>query len=251
MVDPKLVDLSKIDQETRYKIFMYLWKKRVGSRELGIHPTYANRIKNRKVPVSDTVLERLLEYLTAEELTELTGVYVIEKVEPHTLIQVVKAGLADPQLRNLVIDIVMRYIDLGEYERKYRVTEEDLKKFEEFLRKNRRKKTMQDRLYYLKVALRENQFVLDASKLGDYIMEKAEESIDKAIHIARALKLFLKVVVRVKEPRKFLILYNSFTTPSKRRQLIPKALKILHDKEEPLSLEDIKTVAKYIENPAA
>lgn len=96
MVDPKLVDLSKIDQETRYRIFMYLWKKRVGSRELGIHPTYANRIKNRKVPVSDTVLERLLEYLTAEELAELTGVYVLEKVEPHTLIQVVKAGLADP-----------------------------------------------------------------------------------------------------------------------------------------------------------
>ncbi len=156
----------------------------------------------------------------------------------------VKAGLADPQLRNLVIDMVMRYVDLGEYERKYRVTEEDNKKFEEYLRKNRRKKTVQDRLYYLRVALRDNQFVLDASKLDDYIMEKAEESIDKAIHIARALKLFLKVVIRVKEPRKFLILYNSFTTPSKRRQLIPKALKILHDKEEPLSLEDIKTVAR-------
>lgn len=95
---------------------MYLWKKRVGSRDLGIHPTYANRIKNRRVPLSDTVLERLLEYLTAEELAELTGVYVIEKVEPHTLIQVVKAGLADPQLRDLVINKVMRYVDLGEYE---------------------------------------------------------------------------------------------------------------------------------------
>ena len=251
MVDPTLVDISKIDQETRYKIFMYLWKKRVGSRELGIHPTYANRIKNRRVPVSDNVLERLLEYLTAEELAELTGVYVIEKVEPHTLIQVVKAGLANPQLRDLVIDMVMRYVDLGEYERKYRVSEEDLKKFEEFLRRNRRRKTVQDRLYYLKVALRDNQFVLDASKLDDYIMEKAEESIDRAIHIARALKLFLKVVVRPKEPRKFLILYNSFTTPSKRRKQLPRALKILHDKEEPLSLEDIREVARHIENPAA
>ena len=143
------------------------------------------------------MLERLLEYLTAEELAEFTGVYALEKVEPHTLIQVVEAGLADPQLRNLVIDMVMRYVDLGEYERKYRVTEEDLKKFEEHLRRNRRKKTVQDRLYYLRVALRNNQFVLDASKLDDSIMEKAEESIDKAIHIARALKLFLKVVVRV------------------------------------------------------
>jgi len=74
------------------RYFMYLWKKRVGSREPGIHPTYANR----KVRVSDTVLERLLEYLTAEELAELTGVYTLESVETRTLIQVVKAGLADP-----------------------------------------------------------------------------------------------------------------------------------------------------------
>ena len=44
--------------------------------------------------------------LTAEELAELAGVYVIEKVEPRTLIQVVKAGLADPQLRDLVIYMV-------------------------------------------------------------------------------------------------------------------------------------------------
>ncbi len=251
MVNPALVDISKIDQETRYKIFMHLWKKRVGSKDLHIHPTYANRIKNRRVRVSDNVLSRLLEYLTAEELAELTGVYTIEKVEPHTLIQVVKAGLADPRLRDIVIDIVMRYVDLGEYERKYRVSEDDLKKFEEFLRRNRRRKTVQDRLYYLKVALRDNQFVLDASRLNDYIMEKAEDSTDRAIHIARALKLFLKVVVRPKEPRKFLILYNSFTTPSKRRKQLPRALKILHDKEEPLSLEDIREVARHIENPAA
>lgn len=82
----------------------------------------------------------------------------------------------------------------------------------------------------MKVALKDNQFILDASKLDDYIMEKKEESIDKAIHIARAPKLFLKVVVRMKKPRKFLILYNSFTMPSKRRKIIPRSLKILHDR---------------------
>jgi len=35
----------------------------VGSRELGIHPTYARRIKNGRALVSDTALERLLEGL--------------------------------------------------------------------------------------------------------------------------------------------------------------------------------------------
>ena len=64
------------------------------------------------------------------------------------MIQVVKAGLTDPQLRDLVIDMVMRYVDLREYERKYRVSEEDLRKFEEFLKRSRRRKTVQDRLYY-------------------------------------------------------------------------------------------------------
>ena len=41
------------------------------------------------------MLERLLEYLTAEELAELTGIYILERMDPRTLIQVVKAGLAD------------------------------------------------------------------------------------------------------------------------------------------------------------
>ena len=144
----------------------------------------------------------------------------------------------------------MRYVDLREYKRKYRVTEENIKKFEEYLRRDRRRKTVQDHLYYLSVALRNNQFVSDVSKLDNYIMEKAEESIDKAFHIARALKLFLKVV-RVKEHRKFLRLYNSFTTPSKNRQPVPKALKILHDKEKPLSPEGIRAVVRHIENPEA
>jgi len=44
----------------------------------------------------------------------------------------------------------MRYVDLGKYERKYRVTEEDLRRFEEHLKKNKRRKTVQNRLYYLK-----------------------------------------------------------------------------------------------------
>lgn len=90
-----------------------------------------------------------------------------------------------------------------------------------FLRGDRRRKTVQDRLYYLKVALRDNQFVLDAPRLDDYIMEEAQESIDRTIHIAIAPKLFLKIVVKSKEP-------------GKRRKRLPRALKILHEKEKQL-----------------
>ncbi len=84
MVDPRLVDISKIDQETRHRISMYLWKTRVGSLDLGIDPSYADRIKNRVAPVSGSVLEKLLQHLTVEELAKLAGAYVVERVEPHT-----------------------------------------------------------------------------------------------------------------------------------------------------------------------
>ena len=47
-------------------------------------------------------------------------------------------------------------MDLGEYERKYRVSYEDLKKFEEFLRRNKRRENSARQLYYLKAALRDN-----------------------------------------------------------------------------------------------
>ncbi len=109
MVDPSLVDLSSIDDETRYRIFDYLWsQKRVSSADLGISPSLTNKIKNRKARVTDAVLAKMLEYLTLEEFTKLTGRYVVEKVEQHTVVQVLKAALADPNLRWLVIDIVLR-----------------------------------------------------------------------------------------------------------------------------------------------
>jgi len=41
--------------------------------------------------------------------------------------------------------------------------------------------------------------VLDASKPEDYIMKVTEESADKAVHVTKALKLFLKTVPRAKE----------------------------------------------------
>ena len=51
-VDSKLVDLSSIDDETRYRIFDYLWyQKRASSTDLEISPTLANKIKNRKAKV--------------------------------------------------------------------------------------------------------------------------------------------------------------------------------------------------------
>lgn len=49
MVDTRFIDLSSILDEVRYKVFDYLWEKKgLRSRDLGLEPYQANRIKSRK-----------------------------------------------------------------------------------------------------------------------------------------------------------------------------------------------------------
>ena len=73
LVDPSLVDLRSLSDEVRFRIFDYLWGKGVRSSELGIDPTYANKIKNRRARVSDALLERMLRMLSVDEFAVLVG----------------------------------------------------------------------------------------------------------------------------------------------------------------------------------
>ena len=49
----EVLDLRSISDEVRFRIFDYLRGKGVSSRDLGIHPSVANKIKNRKLKVLD------------------------------------------------------------------------------------------------------------------------------------------------------------------------------------------------------
>ena len=60
MVDPSLADLRGVGDDARYRIFDYLWDGGVRSSDLGIDPTYANKIRNRRARVSDSLLEGAL-----------------------------------------------------------------------------------------------------------------------------------------------------------------------------------------------
>jgi len=73
VVDPGLVDLKSLGDEVRFGIFDYLWGKSVRSSELGVDPTYANKIKNRRARVSDALLERMLRMLSVDEFAVLVG----------------------------------------------------------------------------------------------------------------------------------------------------------------------------------
>ncbi|MDT7890091.1 MAG: hypothetical protein RQ885_14175 [Desulfurococcales archaeon] len=55
MVDPSLVDFRSLGDDAGYRIFDYLWERSVKSSDLGIDPTYANKIGNRRARISDAL----------------------------------------------------------------------------------------------------------------------------------------------------------------------------------------------------
>jgi hypothetical protein len=63
------LDLSKIDQETRYKVFYYLYSKGLKAKDLGVSETTLYRVLQRKIPISDSLLLKLLQCLTEQEFT--------------------------------------------------------------------------------------------------------------------------------------------------------------------------------------
>jgi len=73
LVDPDLVSVEEVPDDVRFRIFDYLWGKGVRSSDLGIDPTYANKIRNRKARVLDNLLEKLVKMLTVDEFASLVG----------------------------------------------------------------------------------------------------------------------------------------------------------------------------------
>ncbi len=82
------------------------------------------------------------------------------------------------------------------------VTEDMIRRFEKLI-SDRAKKTKEDRIRYLRRALKELDFELNPDKIQEYLMELREESEHRAHYVAVSLKLFIKLII--KDP----LLYNS------------------------------------------
>jgi integrase len=252
LVDPSLVDFRSLGDEVRFKIFDYLWGKGVGSSELGVDPTYANKIKNRKARVSDALLERMLRMLSVDEFAMLVGSTASQQMlqqltvrEPQSLGEAAIAldqyirGLElvlerYPQLSNIAYQKLVELLKSRVRGYSVTVTREHLEAFEKLL-KSKAPKTRVERLRYLRRALEDLGWELSAERLQEYIAELSEESPGVAQHTAKALKLFIKHVLR--DPN----LYNAFKMPKVELSLVA----------EPLTLEEVRAVAKAIEWPPA
>ena len=252
MVDPSLVDLKSLGDEVRFRIFDYLWGKGVRSSELGIDPTYANKIKNRKARVSDALLEKMLRLLSVDEFAMLVGSTASQQSlqqltirEPQSLgeaalaleqyVRALELVLERyPQLSNIAYQKLVELLKSRVRGYSVTVTREHLEAFEKLL-KSKAPKTRVERLRYLRRALEDLGWELSAERLQEYIAELSEESPNVAQHIAKALKLFIKHVLR--DPN----LYNAFKTPRVEYGLAA----------EPLTLEEVRAVARAIEWPPA
>jgi integrase len=252
LVDPGLVDLRSLSDEVRFRIFDYLWGRGVRSSELGVDPTYANKIKNRRARVSDALLERMLRMLSVDEFAVLVGSTASQQTlqqptirEPQSLGE---AAIAlDQHVRGLEL-VLERYPQLSNiaYQRlaellrsrvrgySVTVTRGHVEAFERLL-KSKAPKTREERLMYLRRALEDLGWELSAERLQEYIVELQEESPHVARHVATTLKSFIKHVI--KDPN----LYSSFKTPRVEYGLTA----------EPLTLEEVRAVARAIEWPPA
>jgi integrase len=251
-VDPSLVDLKSLGDEVRFRIFDYLWGKGVRSSELGVDPTYVNKIKNRRARVSDALLERMLRMLSVDEFAVLVGSTVAQQMLQQPIIRepqsLGEAAIAlDQYVRGLEL-VLERYPQLSNlaYQRlaellrtrirgySIAVTRGHVEAFERLL-KSRAPKTREERMMYLRRALEDLGWEFSAERLQEYIAELQEESPHVARHVAVTLKAFIKYVL--KDPN----LYSSFKTPRVEYGLTA----------EPLTLEEVKAVARAIEWPPA
>ena len=252
MVDPGLVDLRSLGDEVRFRIFDYLWGRGVRSSELGVDPTYANKIKNRKARVSDALLERMLRMLSIDEFAMLIGSTTTQQTlqqptvrEPQSLGEAAIAldqhvrGLElvlekYPQLSNVAYQKLLELLKSRVRGYSVAVTREHVEAFERML-KSKAPKTREERMMYLRRALNDLGWELSAERLQEYIAELQEESPHVARHTAVTLKAFIKHVL--KDPN----LYSAFKTPRVEYGLAA----------EPLTLEEVRAVARAIEWPPA
>ena len=242
------MNIKEIPDDVRYRIFEYLWGRGVRSSDLGVDPTYVNKIRNRRVRISDKLLEKLVSMLTVDEFAML-----VTSKQPQQLVVREPQSLSEaalvidqhvrglelildkyPQLSNVVYQRLVELLRTRIRGYSVTVTKEHIETFERFLR-SKAPKTRSERLRYLRRALDDLGWELSTERLQEYIVELSEESPHVAHHTAKALKLFIKHVI--KDPN----LYQAFKTPRVEYGLTAK----------PLTLDVIKAVAKAIEWPPA
>ena len=223
-----MIDVSSLTEDQKIKIVKAVLEKGISYEELGIDRITWWRYKNKNRKIPDYVAQRAAEYLTPDELLQLTAGVDTSKIGINEAIGVIVKATKDPEFRELFLSLLQR--SLGEFIKaasySYPVTSEDLQTFKKLLEKNKAKHTFDDHWRYLNRVLKDNNYVISLEKIKDYLLEQEEESMHRARKMAIVLKLFIKEIVRSKDPILAQILYYSFSIPQPKTKYKPSILSL-------------------------
>ncbi|WP_291999855.1 tyrosine-type recombinase/integrase [Caldivirga sp.] len=249
-MDPSMINVDKLNNETRRRILEYVLNKGVKPGELGYEWSYVYRVRVGRVQVSDDLVKACIRHITREELVRLVGVRLEEaNATPSDAVRVIRTMQVDPAYRDLVFSMLKQAF--GEYLREagaeWIVKEGDL---EDFIKAKRLRglseKTIRDEVRYVRQALIELNWRLNPDALRDYLSELREESEYVLKHTAYSLKSLLKEVLRSRDPVLFSALYYSFRTVKPMRRIRVKLPELSQLRELFSELPSIEAKAYFM-----
>ena len=264
MVDTRYIDLKSISDDVRYKVFDYLWNvRRVGSRSLGISPSLANMVKNRKRRVTDDLLKRMLELLTPDEYAELVEGVSLVKVDPDTFVKILSSAITDPVLKPVLVEFVRTRLasEIFAEASRYTVTKDDLVEFRKVLERKVKvrergarggivRDTANKHWKYINELLTYLGYSFTVERLEDLTEELIEEfGVAKARHMIKALRVFTKTIIRKKDRGLATRILDVVKVPKENME--PLIQRILLGKERVPTIEEIRKLVNAIEHMGA
>jgi integrase len=233
---PNLVDVSKLTKEQKIKLLEKAKEKLGMSKLQEITSRSRKQIylyirgydeRGKELEIPDDVVEKVVNALTVDEVYEVIHGFNPREVTINDAIAVISRAVRDPGFRNIFFMLLEK--EFGEYLKErtqaYLVTTDDIELFEKIVRNEKSRKTAEERVNYLRRALADLDYELTPTKLKEYILDLSEESKGRAEHTAKALKLFIKEVVKPKSAGIARELYEAFKTPKNtphHKQYIPE-----------------------------
>ncbi len=185
MVDPELIDVSKLDVETRRRIVLYVIdEKKVSPSTLGYSASYIHKVRKGQAAPSDELVKKCVRYLTAEELARLLDSSKVPEVTIIDVLRIIERALRDPALRETFLNLLEKYF--GEYlfrkRQDYVVAQRDVELFVKKLRQEgRSEKTVREHLRYLVRFLARTNFVISPDLICETLLELREEN--RMLHV--------------------------------------------------------------------
>ncbi|MEM3337652.1 tyrosine-type recombinase/integrase [Saccharolobus sp.] len=94
------------------------------------------------------------------------------------------------------------------------------------MEKKKAKHTFDDHWRYINRVFKDINYVISPDKIKEYILEQEEESPHRARKMAIVLKLFIKEIIKSRDPILAQILYHSFSIPQPRTKYKPVSLSL-------------------------